>query len=228
MIISHKYKFIFIKTGKTAGTSIETYLSQYCGEDDILTPIYPHMEGHSPRNFQGYWNISPELLSSPLPLWKPLLQSFLKKEKFYNHISALTVKQRVPQEIWDSYFKFCVERNPWDKTLSHFHMYKYRAAGQLTLDEYLKKNDFPINFPFYTDEKNNILVDKIIKYETLYDELSIIFDQMNIPFSGTLEVKAKSEYRTDKTPYQEVFTPKQRQMVEKIYQQEILMHGYQF
>ena len=39
MIISHKHRFIFIKTRKTAGTSIEIFLSQFCDKDDILTPI---------------------------------------------------------------------------------------------------------------------------------------------------------------------------------------------
>ena len=39
MIISHEYKFIFIKTVKTAGTSIYHYLAPLCGPDDILSPI---------------------------------------------------------------------------------------------------------------------------------------------------------------------------------------------
>ena len=33
-----KYKFIFIKTRKTAGTSIEYNLSKYLGKEDIITP----------------------------------------------------------------------------------------------------------------------------------------------------------------------------------------------
>ena len=38
MIISNKYKFIFIKTRKTADTTIEYNLSKYLGNDDIISP----------------------------------------------------------------------------------------------------------------------------------------------------------------------------------------------
>ena len=38
MIISHKHKFIFIKTRKTAGTTIEYNLSKYLGSEDIIAP----------------------------------------------------------------------------------------------------------------------------------------------------------------------------------------------
>jgi hypothetical protein len=50
MIISHKYKFIFIKTMKTAGSSLEAFFSKVCGDEDTFTYIHPPIDGHVPRN----------------------------------------------------------------------------------------------------------------------------------------------------------------------------------
>ena len=44
MIISHSRKFIFIKTFKTGGSSLEIALSKYCGKGDILTELDPPEE----------------------------------------------------------------------------------------------------------------------------------------------------------------------------------------
>ena len=52
MIVSHKHKFIFIKTVKTAGTSLEVALSEFCGSKDIITKIAPDDEEY--RKSLGY------------------------------------------------------------------------------------------------------------------------------------------------------------------------------
>ena len=54
MIVSHKHKFIFIKTMKTAGTSIEAFLASYCEGRDIVTFLVPRMS--SPA---GSWGSIP-------------------------------------------------------------------------------------------------------------------------------------------------------------------------
>ena len=228
MIISHKYRFIFIKTIKTAGTSIEVFLSQHCGEEDTVTPIWPHVEPHRARNYKGLWFPFREIKEKKGLGIIQTAKDLLKWRKFYNHIPARIVKQRIPRKVWNSYFKFCVERNPWDKTLSHYHMVNDRSDGSISFDDYIKKGKFCITYPFYCDKKGSILVDKIIKYEDLADELGNVFQTLKIPFNGSLGVRAKSEHRKDRRPYQEVFSIEQKDLIEKIFTKEIRMHGYIF
>ena len=200
MIVSHKYKFIFIKTQKTAGTSIETYLSPLCGEKDILTPIFPHVEPHEARNFDNL--------------------------QLFNHISAKELRSRLPADVWNKYYKFCVERNPWDKTLSHYHMCKFRAGGDLSLDQYLQTSSFPIDYGKYTDNAGTLIVDRVVLYERLDSELSGIFRSLGIPFNGQLSVSAKSEYRTDKTHYRQILSSRQMLLISKAFEKEIALHNY--
>jgi hypothetical protein len=229
MILSHKHKFIFIKTAKTAGTSIEVFLSRHCGPEDIVTPIAPPVEGHQPRNYEGLINPIPEILERPGKLFLALRHAITSREKFYRHMPASLVQRRVSAEVWNSYFKFCVERSPWDKVLSHYHMHAAREGGSLSLDEYLARGRFPINCFRYTDRSGSkIIVDRVLRYENLVAGLGEVFSQLNIPFDGTLGVAAKSEYRTDRRPYQQVFNEEQRRIVEKAFAKEIELHDYRF
>jgi hypothetical protein len=55
-----------------------------------------------------------------------------------------------------------------------------------------------------------------------------VFAYLDIPFPGTLGIAAKSDYRADRRPYQEVFNDEQRRVIEKAFAKEIDMHGYRF
>lgn len=228
MILSHKHRFIFIKTGKTAGTSIEVFLSEHCGPDDVLTPITPPEEGHTPRNYQGMVPAFRELRARD-GLLAALRHPFAKRKRFYRHMPAWIVQTRVPPEVWQNYFKFCVERNPWEKVLSHYHMLSHRQGGTLSLDQYFARGKFPVNYRRYTDPPGSrIIVDRVVRYEHLSEQLAEVFARLNIPFSGSLGVKAKGGYRKDRTPYQLVFNQEQREIIRKVFAREIELHGYHF
>lgn len=202
MVVSHRYRFIFIKTRKTAGTSIEVFLSQQCAPDDILTPIIPHHEPHRPRNYDGFGNHSP----------------------------ASDVRARLGTELWNAYFRFCVERNPWDKTLSYYFMKKFREGGGLSFDAYLEQNDFCVDHPLYTEpgQPDTLIVNRVLRYERLEHDLTQVFRELGVPFSGTLDVRAKSEYRNDRRPYQALYTPSQARRVEAAFAKELELFGYSF
>ncbi|MBU2979580.1 sulfotransferase family 2 domain-containing protein [Alteromonas sp. C1M14] len=228
MIISHKHKFIFIKTVKTAGTSIEVYLSQFCDEQDILTPIYPAVAPHQAQHYRGYWNPIPEMCKASTKERMTVLGHWMKGKKFRNHASAVNVKHRVPKSIWNNYFKFCVDRNPWDKTLSHYHMLRKRHNMNMTLDQYFANGKLCLNYPKYCDQRGNVLVDRVLNYEALDSQLGEVFKQLSIPFDGGLGVRAKGNYRDDHRPYQKVYTPEQQRFVAQAFSREIDMHAYVF
>lgn len=229
MILSHKHRFIFIKTHKTAGTSIEVHLSAHCGPADVVTPIHPPAPGHQPRNHRGWFNPGPELLIHRS--WQDVARSikhFLLAERFYNHMPAWLVQRRVSPEVWQGYFKFCVERNPWDKTLSYYHMARHRSGGRLSLDQYLHQGPLPVEHTMYTDRAGRLLVDRVLRYERLDEELAEVFQMLDVPFSGQLGVRAKGDYRADRRSYREIFTPDQRDLVARAFAKEIEMFGYAF
>ncbi len=205
MIISHKYKFIFIKTLKTAGTSIEVEMSKILGDNDVATPILPFVEGHVAKNY------------------KYREYGVLPKE-LYNHMSALEVKKRVGRRVFNNYFKFCVEREPIDKCISHYSMLKNspdhnRDTQDMMFDEYVLKKEFPIDFEKYTDKNNTLMVDKIIRYENLKDGLSAIGSMLG--FNLTINARAKSGYREGIQA-----TDEQKRIIYSAFEKSNLLTGY--
>ena len=201
MIISHKFRFIFIKTMKTAGTSIEVYLSPHCGDGDILTPISPPVDEHRPRNYGRY----------------------------YNHFSAWGVRETVAPEIWANYFKFCVERNPWDKTISDYAMLQHRSRTEFTFEQYLESGRYCKSWALYTDaDEKTLLVDRVLRYEMLNEELGEVFECQGVPWSGRLEIFAKAGYRMEKKHYRDWYTESQKNQIAEAFADEISEFGYEF
>jgi len=126
-IISHSHKFIYIKTRKTASTSIQVLLGRNCGKNDILTPINP-------------------VTSNEIVLYNKLAK---KHKGFISHMSAKQIKKKVGNKIWNQYFKFTFERNPWDKLVSQYHK-KSKQNFENYLKILRKKNSVRIiNYKLY-------------------------------------------------------------------------------
>lgn len=169
MIVSHKHRFIFIKTKKTAGTSIELALSQALGPKDIVTPVSP--EDEIKRTRSG--GVGPQNFACPIGQWDARDVGRLlfrwKKPIFYNHMPAERLKRKLGNEIWDSYFKFCFERNPWDKVVSYY-FWKVRD-GAISIDDfiadYIRTGKLRWGGSELYSQRGLNLVDKVYQFEEL-------------------------------------------------------------
>ncbi len=228
MIINHRYRFIFVKTRKTAGTSIEIALSGFCGDDDVVTPLASDDESlrtelglPGPRNHLG-----PDGLL-----------------RFRNHMPAGEIRVAVGAEMWDAYHTFAIERNPWDKAISMYY-WKTRDGRRGSVTDFRRKslgdflsirerqilagtrpNQFS-NFPIYSIAGTPAL-DHIGRYEDLAGELSRVTETLGLPRPITLQA-AKSGYRTDRRPYQEVMGRDERAVIDRLCAREIDHFGYRF
>ncbi len=230
MIICHKYRFIFLKTAKTAGTSIEIALSKFCGEDDVITPITAADEEiRTQLGYRGPQNYLADRSEYGLRDWWRLFYSRREKMRFYNHIPASQARPRIGEEIWNSYYKFCFERNPWDRCISLYY-WKYKQEPRPDFTRFLRSEAPRIlkrgGIEIYTID-GKVVADRVCKLEHRDAELRAIEKKLGLP--GKLELpNAKGNFRKDRRPYQEVLTPEQRAIIDDMFQDEIQLHGYQF
>jgi hypothetical protein len=229
VIISHEHRFVFVKTKKTAGTSVEVFLSSFCGADDVITPIHPPVAPHEPRNDSGWFNPLPEIVSARGRNTRQSLGTLRRRLRFYNHIPAYAARARLGRATWDGYFVFTIERDPWEKVLSHFAMLSSMGLAS-SLDDYLERClDLPLNRPLYTDPRDGtLLVDRVLRYESLDSDLGEVCATLGLEWPGSLTVRAKADYRVNRAPAVEVFTDAQRDRVAELFAAEIAAHGYAF
>ncbi|MGK7954215.1 MAG: sulfotransferase family 2 domain-containing protein [Crocosphaera sp.] len=231
MIISHDYKFIFIKTNKTAGTSIEIALSKFCGPRDIITPI--SLEDEATRKDLGYrgpqnYTAPLRAYSSPIEFAKLFLKN--KKLKFYNHISSEKIKQYISNDVWENYYKFCFERNPWDRFVSFYYWKTKKLEPRPTMIEFIKSGKIKglrwKGYDLYTIN-DQVVVDRICRFENLSEDLSSVCKQLGIQEELELP-RAKSSYRKDKRSYRDILGQQEKMMISEFFQKELNLLGYEF
>jgi hypothetical protein len=204
LIVSHEHKFIFLKTMKTAGTSIEVFLSKIAGADAIVTPLGPKEPGHEPRNFEG--------------------------STYWNHMPAEAVRASLGEEIWNGYLKFCFERNPWDKVISRYwwaiHWGQVRKMPDLpSLEEFVfgRYGRLDTDWPIYAID-DEIAVDVVGRYESLEGDLRAILGRTGLTIQVELP-RTKSGFRAPGDP--ERFSARGAERVAELFHREIAAFGYE-
>ena len=253
MIVSHKHKFIFVKSLKTGGTSVEAFLASYCGPDDIITPVDSRDEmirrklGVFPRNFLRRKYGIPDEATMDFASAKELV-AFRKEHRYAmafptfeadrtycaHHSRASNIRAVVGTVAWDEYHKFCFERDPWDRTLSSFYFQPANQSVEMATDaqirEFIEQKDKTKTFcnsKFYMDNHGRLIVDKVYDFARMDDAVREICDRFGFDFAKFKETpRFKGKLRKDRRPYDEFLTQPTIERITEVHQRAVDFMGY--
>lgn len=139
MILDLDRRFLFMKSTKTAGTSVEIWLSAYCGPNAVITPtvdedLREKHFGRPPQNFRVH-DVSAfpggDLKVFDVQPWGAV--------HFFNHMSLDQVISQLGDGFFETLYSFGFTRNPFVRAVS---AYTWLAGcnplyyGALTLKEH--------------------------------------------------------------------------------------------
>ncbi len=229
MIISHEHRFIFVKTHKTAGSSLEVALARECAEGDIVSHMEDNIASGIPRNYGptsalGAAYNRHKLLRKLIPRHSSLLGAF-----YYEHMPAWRIRELVGEGIWSEYFTFCFERNPWDKVVSYY-LWKKHGQGKpmLPFGDYLarKAHRLPRDGELYFDGEEP-MVDRVFEFRELGVALQELRQRLDLELPEPLP-REKTGVAVERKPYVEYFDDASRQRVAELFAKEIALMGYEF
>lgn len=204
-------------------------LGKLCGDNDIVTHMETNLETGIPRNYSANttlskWYNQSKWVRKVVSRHSPLLGQY-----YYEHMPAWRVKALLGDTVWNRYYKFCFERNPWDKVVSY---YLWKAYGQQR--KMPSFHDYIINKPHRlpTDAKlyfagDECMLDQVYEFRDLTGALSHLSEKLGIDFQGPL-AKEKTGIMPDRKPYQEYYDAETKELVAKHFSKEIHLMGYQF
>lgn len=223
MLICHPYKFIFIKPVKAAGTSVECFLEPLC--HDVNEEIHEYGPQQIYANgIVGYRGPSKD------------------DATYWNHMPSSQIQNLHP-DLFKSYHKISIVRNPYQKAVSLFLW-----LGPLT---YAQAQDMSISDPnrlqalfllflrsqpgiraLLTDYprlliQNKLIIDCILRYEQLSSDLSDLIKHLSLPLSLRDLGNFKSSGRGNEAhKLQHYFSSEALALVNKVFELYFDLFGY--
>lgn len=222
MLVSHSHRFIYTKTLKTAGTSVESYFERFCMPNDEWTESHARNAYVSESGIVGFRG-----------------DNMPANCRWWNHMPAALIKDRVGKEIWENYFKFCVVRNPYDKVVSAFYFFRRMSNAALAesndLDReraqfehwLLHMRQIPIDRDKYLID-GEFCLDEVVRYETLAADLERICDRLRVSWEPAALPTFKSGIRPNYAKAVDLYTDISRKIVKNAYAFELDFFKYDF
>ena len=226
MIISEALGLIFIKTRKTAGTSVQETLAAFCGPNDIIAG------GRRAGAHRNVW-------FSPAGYYLTRATCALTGRCFWptaGHTSKHATIAQVIAVLGDrhaSYFKAAFVRNPFDLVVSRY--WWDRAKGRHCIadfndwveDHYAVTGNWMLDsLHSFTHVDGECRVDFIGRYETLTQDFESLCARVGIVPCPPLPNK-KSGHRPQRD-YRTLYSDTSRAIVTELFAEDLELFGYRF
>jgi hypothetical protein len=223
MLCSHSKRFLYFKTKKTAGTSVEIYFEPYCLPPESWQPEHARRETVSAHGIIG-----------------SRMEGRRGTDTWFNHMPAAQVRERITPVLFDAYFKFCVIRNPFDKMVSRFwwNLRHAEAERQLLLQAPFaavktRFRDFLLTGTGrFADDRDVYsidglpVMDRFIRYERLHEDLQAVCGHLGVDYAPERLGNYKSGFNTRPEPFSAYYDAQSRERMETEFDWEIARFGY--
>jgi hypothetical protein len=211
VLVCHPKRFIFMKTHKTASTSVEMYFERFC------------MPEHAWRGTEAV----PETVSE-LGIVGSRRDGRRNGDTWYNHVPAARVRELLGAEVWGRYFKFATVRDPFAQVLSSFlwrtdtglpaderefdrvrrHFARFVRGGGLFRRRTLA-NDLGI-----VAIDGRVAMDGFVRFERLAEDVAAICRRLDLPWRPEwLPHTKKARGDAARYPLRDYYTPELAQIV---------------
>jgi hypothetical protein len=217
MLVSHKHKFIYIKSIKTAGTSTEIFLEPYC-----VTNV---LESHGREMIQTNEGI----------IGTRMNQHLAEISEFYNHMPPYKIKNSIGEEKFNSYTKIINVRNPFDMMVSHYYFkptFDLYSRVEMSFEDYLLTTnvveDLSKKYRDLMYIEDEFIVDEIVRFENLEEDIFKLLDKLELPSpKRELGEYKKNKRRPDKD-WKKMYSNETKELVEKHFKFYMDLFNYSF
>lgn len=221
VLISHRYKFIYIKCKKVAGTSLEAFFERFClsEEEESFHNVT--------LNRNQYISESGVIGTRSIPV-----DNKIHRVKIPEHVAIRSIASSdvlpivgLTAETFSKYFKFCAVRNPWEVQVSAYDHACKHPNMKKTFEEFLRLGCI-VNSDIYTID-GKPACDFYIRYEHLQDDLQTVIDRLGLICDPSSLPRYRSENRVH-YDYRSMYTDELRHIVASQCATEIQQFGYKF
>lgn len=204
---------------------MEIALSRLCGQGDVITPLAAADElfrqrsgGLSPRNYVLQWR------NYSMADWRAVL-SRRKWPQYRNHSTAEFVREHIGEALWASYFKFSIERDPFDKAISRYYWSTQPPRPSVAVYLDAAPASQLSNWHIYTIN-DQVAVDFMVRYEHLSEDLAMVAERLGLP---PIDLpRAKGDHREKRAHYSTMIDSASRARIERVCTREIERFGYRW